>query len=237
MEILVIDDHPLIVQAITSVIQTLQYETVVLSVDSVEAIDMAGVRASPHLVLLDLALPGISGLFALQAVRQRFPQSPIVIFSATQDAQTIASALRAGARGFIPKTSRYRVLADALRTVIAGGTYVPPDIPELGDAIRSGAVGSPAPGESYDSAMARGPMPSSALDPIADPGAVLTTRQRQIVGLFADGLSNKEISRRLGISTNTVKSHISVIFRALGVSNRAQVVAVTHFRPDIPRLQ
>ncbi len=239
MDILVIDDHPLIVQAVTSVIETLRYQTVIHSVDSVEAIDAAGFPASPQLVLLDLALPGISGLAALRAVRQQFPQSSIVIFSATQDAETITSALRAGARGFIPKTSRYRVLADALRLVIDGGTYVPPDILALGEASGNGVPVGTQPNQETALASASGPVaPVTAAPGVgADARDVLTERQRQIVGLFADGLSTKEISRRLGISTNTVKSHVAVIFRILGVSNRAQVVAITNSRPSGQRLQ
>ena len=239
MDILVIDDHPLIVQAITSVIDTLRRHTVVHSVDSVEAIDAAGLQFSPQLVLLDLALPGVSGLSALRAVRQRLPDSSIVIFSATQDPDTIVSALREGARGFIPKTSRYRDLADALRQVLDGGTYVPPEIMDSIEAMRSGAAGL---GHLAKVATPRGsglpvaydPGPNADPGPDAGPGALLTERQRQIVGLFADGLSTKEISRRLGISTNTVKSHVALIFRTLGVSNRAQVVAITHSRPSTP---
>ena len=239
MDILVIDDHPLIVQAITSVIDTLRCQAVVHSLDSVEAIDAAGLHFSPQLVLLDLALPGVSGLFALRAVRQRFPQSSIVIFSATQDSDTIASALRAGARGFIPKTSRYRDLADALRLVLDGGTYVPPGVLDPVEAARPFAAGNPPPGYSHQMAAPRdsGLPVEDDSGPTGNPSDLLTERQRQIVGLFADGLSTKEISRRLGISTNTVKSHIAVIFRTLGVSNRAQVVAITHSRPSVARLQ
>lgn len=220
MDVLVIDDHPLIVQAVTSVIGTLRPDTVVRSAESVEQIDQSTSTTAPDLVLLDLALPGVSGLSALQAVRERFPNAAIVIFSASQDSPTITRALRAGARGFIPKTSHHRVLADALQLVLDGGVYVPPDI------LAS---------EQETAAQALAP---AAVDPPGEPGAtaVLTDRQRQIIALFADGLTTKEISRRLGISTNTVKSHVAVIFRTLGVSNRAQVVAITNSRPSGPSL-
>ncbi|HPU53134.1 MAG TPA: response regulator transcription factor [Burkholderiaceae bacterium] len=231
MNILVIDDHPLIVQAITTVIDTLGRNVVVHALESVEAIDAAGLPGVPELILLDLTLPGVSGLPALAAVARRFPQSSIVIFSATQDAGTIARALRAGARGFIPKTSRYPVLADALQLVMDGGTYVPPDILSLAGVADAAARAGAGDAESDLVPVDR------ALEELSDrllasePGARLTDRQRQIVGLFADGLTTKEISRELGISTNTVKSHVAVIFRTLGVSNRAQVVAMTHSRP------
>lgn len=229
MDILVIDDHPLIVQAITTVIGTLGRNAVVHALDCVEAIDTAGLMNDPQLVLLDLALPGISGLPALEAVCRHYPQSSIVIFSATQDATTITRALRAGARGFIPKTSRYRVLADALQLVLDGGTYVPPDILALGNLANRGAMLAektvPA---THDSSST----PPSDRFLASAVGVRLTDRQREIVGLFADGLTTKQISRRLGISTNTVKSHVAVIFRTLGVSNRAQVVAITNSLPS-----
>ena len=234
MDILGIDDHPLIGQAITPVIGTLGRNAVVHALESGEAIETAALPNDPQLVLLDLALPGVSGLPALEAVCRHYPRSSIVIFSATQDAGTITGALLAGARGFIPKTSRYRVLADALQLVLDGGTYVPPDIlvsdhpaggmPRLEDELD----GAP---DKLSSLAPSGRFLASAA------GSRLTERQREIASLFADGLTTKQISRRLGISTNTVKSHVAVIFRTLGVSNRAQVVALTHSLPRSPSLQ
>ena len=234
MDILVIDDHPLIVQAITTVIGTLGRNAVVHALESVEAIEAAELPNDPQLVLLDLALPGVSGLPALEAVCRHYPRSSIVIFSATQDARTITSALLAGARGFIPKTSRYRVLADALQLVLDGGTYVPPDI--LGSGNLAG--GRPILGAELDASPGTPTrMTPSGRFLASTAGARLTERQREIVSLFADGLTTKQISRRLGISANTVKSHVAVIFRTLGVSNRAQVVALTHSLPRSPSLQ
>jgi DNA-binding NarL/FixJ family response regulator len=233
MDILFIDDHPLIVQAITTVIGTLGRNAVVHRWRAVGPSEAAALRRSAT-GAAGLALPGVSGLPALEAVCRHYPRSSIVIFSATQDAGTITGALLAGARGFIPKTSRYRVLADALQLVLDGGTYVPPDIlvsdhpaggmPRLEDELD----GAP---DKLSSLAPSGRFLASAA------GSRLTERQREIASLFADGLTTKQISRRLGISTNTVKSHVAVIFRTLGVSNRAQVVALTHSLPRSPSLQ
>lgn len=219
MNILVVDDHPLIVEAISTVIEALRPDCTIRSVDRVEHVAPAGGEA-PAIVLLDLSLPGLSGLDALDAVHRRLPDSAIVVFSAMQDATLIAQALRRGARGFIPKTSPRRVMADALRLVLDGGMYVPPDI--------LAAVGSTAPADAADPAAQPVPTvsPGVAAVPAASVEGPLTERQREIISLLADGLTTKQISRRLGISINTVKSHVAVIFRTLGVANRTQAVAV-----------
>ncbi|MFO1199835.1 MAG: response regulator transcription factor [Burkholderiaceae bacterium] len=225
MRVLVVDDHPLVVDAITTAIGALEPGVVVETASSVEEISRLEGLGAPDLVLLDLTLPGSQGLDALAGVLRVFPSATVVIFSATQDAETIARALRSGAKGFIPKTSSHRVLLDALQLVLNGGTYVPPDIlGNLGAAMRSPAPMLPP------AAPLSGP--GAAANSAATAAAVqsLTERQRQIAELLAEGLTTKEICRRLNISPNTVKTHVASIFRALGVSNRAQIVAVTHLR-------
>jgi len=225
MQVLVIDDHPLVAQAIVTVIDALRPDATVRTIDRIEALQGQVFDAPPDLVLLDLTLPGISGLEAFHATKAILPDAAIVIFSAAQDSGTIIAALRTGAKGYIPKTSRHRVLADALQLVLHGGVYVPPDI--LGPAEPSSIeLPRQAAHASRDSGLYATP------DPPAPAGAPpLTARQQEIVALLADGLTTKHISRQLGISGNTVKSHIAVIFRTLGVSNRAQLVAVANVRP------
>ena len=217
MRVLIVDDHPMIVEAVTLAIGALRPDAAVASVSSIE--EMVGVELQPpDLVLLDLTLPGRSGLDALGAVLQQWPSTLVVIFSATDDSGSIRRALGNGARGFIPKTSPHKVLIDALRLVLDGGTYVPPDI------LNSRAQGStdepvrPTAGTAADARV--------GLQAHEHPA--LSERQRQIVELLAQGLTTKEICRKLGISPNTVKTHVATIFRALGVRNRTQLVAVTH---------
>ena len=216
MRILIIDDHPLIVEAVTLAIGALRPDASVQAAPSVEALERAAAEGAPHLILLDLTLPGRSGLAALATVRQRFPSPPVVIFSATNDAQSIRDALDAGARGFIPKTSPHRVLVDALRLVLDGGTYVPPDILQGRPAVLPAT-------EPYR------PIVETAASGAGRqvPHPQLSERQRQIAELLAEGMTTKEICRQLNISPNTVKTHVASIFRVLGVRNRAQVVAVT----------
>ncbi|MCL4745747.1 MAG: response regulator transcription factor, partial [Burkholderiaceae bacterium] len=130
--------------------------------------------------------------------------------------QTIRNALDAGARGFIPKTSPHRVLVDALQLVLDGGTYIPPNILQGRPAIAAAA-------EPYRPIVHGAPSAGTR----AHQHPQLSERQRQIVELLAEGLTTKEICRQLNISPNTVKTHVASIFRALGVRNRTQVVAVT----------
>ena len=215
MRVLIVDDHPLIVEAITLAIGALRPGVTVDAVPSAEAFEGASLL-DPDLVLLDLTLPGRSGLDALGSVRRQWPDALVVIFSATDDAATIRRALGAGARGFIPKTSPHKVLIDALQLVLDGGTYVPPDI--LARSVGTDSRPVPTSGADADSPVHRKGL---------EEHPALSERQRQIVVLLAEGLTTKEICRRLGISPNTVKTHIASIFRALGVRNRTQVVAVT----------
>jgi len=220
MRVLVIDDHPLIIEAITAAIGALEPDVVIDTASSVEESAARAADATVDLVLLDLTLPGLRGLDALAAVKGVLPAAPIVIFSATHDPETITRALRSGAKGFIPKTSSHQVLLQALKLVLSGGTYVPPDIlTTTGAGGGAGTAPSAAASESGSGSGRTGP--DAAV-------ASLTERQRQIAELLAQGLTTKEICRRLNISPNTVKTHVASIFRALGVSNRAQIVAVTH---------
>ena len=218
MRILIIDDHPLIVEAVALAIGALRPDAAVNTVASIEEMGRSP-QEPPDLILLDLTLPGRSGLEALDAVLERWPQSLVVIFSATDDSGSIRRALARGARGFIPKTSPHSVLIDALRLVLDGGTYIPKNILEVpSGAARAG--GRDADDEDWDTAF-------DTADLQAHDHPALSERQRQIVELLAQGMTTKEICRELGISPNTVKTHVASIFRALGVRNRTQVVAVT----------
>jgi DNA-binding NarL/FixJ family response regulator len=218
VRVLIIDDHPLIVEAIGIAIDSLRPDVQVESLPSVESLDREQPER-PDLVLLDMSLPGVSGLDALGSVIARWPETIVVIFSATDDSASIRRALSAGARGFIPKTSPHKVLIDALRLVLDGGTYIPPDIlvePSTPSAPSLSRNATP-PGFEMHGSPHTGDVPQPPL----------SERQRQIVELLAQGMTTKEICRELGISQNTVKTHVASIFRALGVRNRAQVVAVT----------
>ena len=201
MKALVVDDHPLIQQAVTNVLRALDPEAdVLVAGDCDSALELAGKGSEPDLVLLDLNLPGLSGIPALKRWRSRFPTVPVVVLSALDDQYTVLAAIAAGAAGYIPKSSSNDVMRYAVSLVIAGGKYLPPE-------LLSRSPASPT-------LQRRPPFAVIALD--------LTDRQIAVLRLIAKGASNKVICRELGLAERTVKAHVTAVLRALKVASRTQ---------------
>jgi DNA-binding NarL/FixJ family response regulator len=202
MKILVVDDHPLIREAVQAVVARLEPGATVLAAsDSERGFAIAEREPDLDLVLLDLNMPGLAGIPALKAWRSRHPDIPVVVLSSAEDRQSVLAAIGAGAAGFIPKSSPNEVMLNALRLVLAGGKYLPPEVLTPVDAKPARA-----PAEKILSLETLG----------------LTDRQAQVLKLIAEGKSNKLICRELDLAERTVKAHISAVFRALGVSTRTQ---------------
>jgi DNA-binding NarL/FixJ family response regulator len=163
------------------------------------------------LVLLDLGIPGFTGLGSLRRFRALESLMPVVVISASDNRATILEALDLGAMGFIPKTSGRDVLMRALELVLAGGIYIPPQALERQE-------------ESLSKAPLRVQEPAAQTHSRGAAFSSLTQRQRDVLELLVKGLPNKLICRELDLSPNTVKSHISAIFRALNATNRTQAV-------------
>lgn len=191
--VLIADDHPLYCDALRAVVSQALPGAQVRDAQSQEAVLAAMGEGAFNLVLLDLNLPGASGLSCLVALRKLAPAVPIVVVSAVGDPRVMQDTVKAGASAFIPKSAPGQVLINALKVIIAGGTYLPTEVlAGFGQAEQSG---------------------------VADE---LTGRQRRVLELLATGLSNKAIAREMNISEITVKAHVSAILRKLGVSNRVQ---------------
>lgn len=204
MRALVVDDHPLIQDAVSNVLRRLEsHAEIAVAGDCERGLDIAGLGAEPDLVLLDLNLPGLSGIPALKLWRTRFPGVPVVILSAVSDQQTVLAAMRAGAAGFIPKSSTNEVMLNALRLVLAGGKYLPSE-------VISPSVRRPAPQRLRQGSM------------LSTETLGLTGRQTEVLRLIANGASNKLICRELGLAERTVKAHVTAVLRALKVSSRTQ---------------
>ena len=165
---------------------------------------LAGNGTEPDLVLLDLNLPGLSGIPALKVWRRRYPGIPVVVLSAATDQQTVLAAIGAGAAGFIPKSSSNEVMLNALRLVLAGGRYLPTEV------LAHSAGGD---------VSARRARQATALS-LETLG--LSARQAEVLKLIARGASNKVICRELGLAERTVKAHVTAVFRALKVTSRTQ---------------
>ncbi|WP_171164789.1 response regulator [Usitatibacter palustris] len=205
MTVLIVDDHPLFREGLKQVLQNLAEDTEVLAESDAQAgLAVAKARDDLDLVLLDLSMPGMDGFTAVERFGREAPGVPVVIVSGHEEAAEVRRALSCGALGYIPKSTPPNTLIDALRLVLGGGIYVPP--------VLLHAVQDPDP---------------EAVEAQAESGEKLapenlTGRQIDVLGLLAQGLSNKLIARDLDLSEKTVKAHVTAVFRALGVVNRTQ---------------
>lgn len=198
MDILLVDDHPIIHETIGAVVRRVAPQAQFHSESDLgNALSRARQLKALELVLLDLALPGCTGLEALIRFRKILPRARVAIISATEDPESVRAALDAGAVGYLPKTSSPKVLADALQLIVNGGTYVPPQ-------ARDGE-----------------PPPRKELK-LSDFG--ITERQADVLRLLIKGLANAEIARELSIAENTVKQHAHAAYRALGVNSRSEAM-------------
>ncbi len=156
------------------------------------------------LLLLDLNMPGMTGIAAVEDLCALAPDVPIIVISVRETAEDVRKAIDAGAAGYIPKSSTPEVMMSALQLVLSGGIYLPPN---LLHELPAGVGGAAENGGPPDDQLAR-----------------LTPRQRDVLRLLAQGQSNKQIADVLGLAPGTVKIHISRILRAFKVQNRTQAV-------------
>ena len=213
MKILVVDDHALIRTALRGVLGELDRDVTVLEArDCRSAFDLIDAQPDLDLVLLDLNLPGMHGLAALDDLRARHPALPVVVLSSANDRASVMQALEQGAMGYIPKLSSNEVLISALRLVLSGGIYIPPE-------ILARLESPPAADRQAAAASERGGSPQRTP---ADLG--LSGRQAQVLRLLLEGKSNKLICRELDLAESTVKNHVSLILKALNVTSRTQAV-------------
>lgn len=215
MLLLLADDHALVREGLKHTLADL-----VASVEFVEAataaevIDSLGRNQAVDLVLLDLVMPGSDGFSLLTRVCNSHPDLPIVVLSGTADPAKMRKALDIGATGFICKSASAEVMLSALRLVLAGGIYLPPDMLKTSSAPEAG-----------NWAPMAGPDAGQRLS-----SAALTTRQREVLERLVEGKSNKQIARELDLSDNTVKIHVAAILRTLGVDNRTQAAIAARER-------
>jgi len=213
MKILVVDDHALIRTALRGVLGELDRDVTVLEArDCRSAFDLIDAQPDLDLVLLDLNLPGMHGLAALDDLRARHPALPVVVLSSANDRASVMQALEQGAMGYIPKLSSNEVLISALRLVLSGGIYIPPE-------ILARLESPPAADRQAAAASKRDGSPQRTP---ADLG--LSGRQAQVLRLLLEGKSNKLICRELDLAESTVKNHVTLILKALNVTSRTQAV-------------
>lgn len=179
----------------------LQVKATIVEADSIESAGslIHEFHDSFDLVLLDHELPDGEGLMLLAEVSSHYPQLTVVMLSFWEDHEIMQQALELGASGYIPKSTTPAVMIGAIQLVLAGGTYIPPNLFEhlpKGRYISSSTAG----------------------------GSQLTRRQLEVLDLLRIGHSNKAIARELGISEATVKAHVTMVLRSQGVSSRSQLL-------------
>ena len=196
MKILLADDHALFRESLSlALIRLTDDEPEILQAEHGEkAIELAK-KHDLDLMLLDLDMPGINGLDAIQTLLDIQADTPIVMISAHEEISVINKALSKGIKGFIPKTTSADVTLSALRLVLSGGTYLPPQL------------------------MQQTPIETGEGDK-----NLLTPRQVEVLKLLQKGIQNKNIAHQLDLSPSTVKVHIRRIFTTLGARNRTEAV-------------
>jgi len=224
VEILVVDDHVLIREALRGVLKEVKGEATVLEASSCnQAMQVIAEHPNLDLILLDLNLPDRDGFSMLTELGERYPGISVVVLSAQQDRGSVVKALDLGALGFIPKSGQREVMVRALQLVFAGSIYIPPEILARDEPSRQGDDKAP---------VASRPTVSPA-------GLGLTERQVDVLSLIMQGKSNKAICRVLNLAEPTVKNHVTAILKALKVSNRTEaVIAVGELGwklPPIPK--
>ena len=217
IRVLIADDQRVVRDGLNMLVSLIDgVEVVGLASDGAEALRLAGAHR-PDVILMDLRMPGVDGAAATAEVRQRLPGTQVLVLTTYADDAAILSALRAGALGYLTKDASAEQIEAAIRAVHAGQTHLDPAV----QARLVAAVTGPAPGPVSGSAS--GPAPGQA-GRAGPPPAGLTSREAEVLGLLAAGLSNAEIAQRLFLSNATVKTHINRIFAKTGARDRAQAV-------------
>ena len=205
MRILLIDDHPIFTQGLKLLL--LELDSAMQCVVACNLGNALALQEPFDLLLLDLHMPDTDGLLSLQSLSEKFQGVPIIMLSSDEDASTIRRMMVQGAAGYIPKSSTPAVLIAALRLILSGGTYWPPEAFDL-------------PAISPPTNTANAPAATLAAQTPTQLG--LSQRQCDVLVLLAQGKSNKLIARELGLSEGTVKTHIASAFRALQVNSRTE---------------
>jgi DNA-binding NarL/FixJ family response regulator len=228
MKFLVADDHELIRQGVKGLLRGLDPDAQFDEADTWETLAAAARPDADHdLAIVDLHMPGMTGACSLEQLLKANPALPVVVLSAEESPDEMRAVLAAGALGFVPKRQPASVMLKAIELVLSGGAYVPMEALSLIGTCESKTTRSPT-GSTAPAAAATETIVQPALLQPHQQHLLenLSPRQQDIMRLVHRGWTNKMIARELGVAEGTVKVHLSVIFRALGVHNRSMAIAV-----------
>jgi DNA-binding NarL/FixJ family response regulator len=206
IKILIVDDHPMMREALQTAFEGEDdLEMIGEAPDAITALKMLE-KLKPDVIMMDMLLPEMSGLEAIERIMGNNPGAKILVLSSMEDEERIISAIQAGALGYFPKTAPRGYLLEAIRKVADGIPYMPAGITlKLFQGLRR----------------------TKSL-PANDAQISLTTRQQEILSLLSEGHSDDQIAKFLHLEESTVRAHVHHILQRLGLKNRAQAIAYAH---------
>ncbi len=204
ISVMITDDHLIVREGLRLILETADdIEVVGEAVDGAECLQLVP-KLSPHVILMDLQMPRMDGITAINHLRKDFPEIAIVILTTYNEDDLMIQGLQAGARGYLLKDSSRESLLDSIRAAAKGETLLKPDI--LARVLAPQIQGKPVSSTQNDS--------------------TLTERELEVLLCASRGERNKEIAYKLGITERTVKAHLQSIYQKFGVDSRAAAVAV-----------
>jgi len=206
MRVLIVDDHQLFADGLMLVLEDLEEKVVCTIAASAEAaLEILNQNIEFDLFVVDLHLPGIDGVSLVNSLSEQSSTIPVVVISATENAEEVKTVIDQGARGFIPKSFNREEIHAALREVLSGSVFLPTLLRQKIERIEQTATSFPD-------------MESS----ITSFG--ITRRQYQVMEYVAKGYSNKEVANSMFLTEHTIKVHLKALFKALDVKNRTQLI-------------
>lgn len=197
MKVLLVDDHPLFIAGIRGVLETLGPDVEVLEAGTAQrALGVLDVHLDFDYLCLDLQLPDMDGFDLLAELNRRRLPVPVLIMSANESPDIVHRALKSGAAGYLSKSAPIGEIRQAFDDLERKGRYVSPRLRPALDAFRAG------------------------VEHVAEGRVALSARQREVLRLLGEGLNNRDIANRLGVSLSTVKWHVSILFALLDTENR-----------------
>jgi DNA-binding NarL/FixJ family response regulator len=197
---IIVDDHPLFRGALSQALGDAFADAEVLEAGSLDELtEQLTAAGETDLVLLDLSMPGVHGVSGLLYLRAQHPEVPVAIVSASDDPGTIRHCIDCGASGFIPKSQPVEGIRDAVRKIMSGEVWLPTDV-DLANT------------------------PTDETAELVTRMSTLTPQQVRVLMMLGEGLLNKQIAFKLGVSEATIKAHVSAILQKLGVDSRTQAV-------------
>jgi two-component system, NarL family, response regulator LiaR len=197
IRVLVVDDHAVVRQGLRGLLELQDgIEVVGDAADGAQGVD-AATRLRPDVILLDLVMPALDGISAMRLLRERLPETRVIVLTSFLDDDKLLPAIRAGAAGYLLKNAEPQEVVRAVRAADAGQTILDP-------VVASRLVAT------------------LAADDRGDPIDRLTPREREVLVLIGRGFANKRIARELGLAEKTVKAHVGHVLAKLGVSDRTQ---------------